>query len=84
MDSRAHIGRTADNLQGLGGTHLHAADTELVGIGVGSSVGHKAHHHPGRLGRQIVDGLHLKAGHGQPLGQGIGGKRTLGAAHKLP
>ena len=69
MQTLAHIRGTADNLMGLAIPHIHPADAELVGVGVGVALHHMAHHHTGRPGCQILDALHLKAGDREALRQ---------------
>ena len=83
MDTGAHIGGTANDLKWSRCTHLHLTDTEFVGIGVGLALRHKAHHHPLGLGRQILDGFHLKASQRQPLSQAVWGQRVSGCGDQL-
>ena len=86
VDAGAHIGGTADDLQRFSGSHLHLADAQLGGVGMGLAVADIAHHHSGSLGRQILDRIHLEAGDRQALRQGLDRqieRIACGAAHQL-
>ncbi|OPY16217.1 MAG: hypothetical protein A4E69_00280 [Syntrophus sp. PtaB.Bin138] len=66
--ARMDVGGAADDRQGLrpGG---HFTEGQLVRIRVGLDGQDFRHHHPGKIGRHVADGVHLEARHGQPVGQ---------------
>ena len=50
---------------------------------MGLSIAHKTHHHPFGTGREVFDGVHLKACQREPLSQGICDKGLARGAHQL-
>ncbi len=76
-DAHARVGRAADDGQQLGPAHIDLAHAQAIGIGMllGSldladdDLGERRCH-----GLQL---LHLQAGHGQGVGQLLGGQRRI-------
>ena len=76
MLASGHILGPANDLERLprsGRPHIHPANAEAVGVGVGIAAQHPAHHHTSRLSGQVVDRLHLESRHRQALRQSLWG-----------
>eukprot|EP01032_Pedospumella_encystans_P036339 gene36339-41117_t len=66
-DADARIGRAADDVQQLGLTHVHLADTQAVGIGMLLCFLDLADHDVGKRRRYGLELFHLQARHGERL-----------------
>ena len=73
-DAHARIGRTADDVQQLGATHVHLADAQAVGIGMLHGFLDFTDNNAGERRRHRIQLFHFQTGHGQGVGQLLGGQ----------
>ena len=76
-DADAGVRGTADDAQQGALPHIHLADPQLVGIGVGRDVTDLPNHHTGERRRNRAQLLNLEPAHGQRVGQLFGGNRWI-------
>ena len=69
FDADSDVGCTADDLQGVAVTAIHAGDAQFVRIGVRIQGQHLRNHHSGKFRRGAFHAVHFQPRHRQPFRQ---------------
>ena len=73
-DAHARVRCAADDVQQLGAAHIHLADAQTVGVGMLRGFLDFTDHDAGEGRRHRIQLFHFQTGHGQGIGQLLGGQ----------